>query len=506
MSISFSRYVEITSGVGAGAGVRQRDLIARLFTTNPLLPTGSFAEFESAADVGDYFGTSSDEYARAAFYFGFISKNIQRPQKISYARYVSADVAPQIYGRPGVQAVATWNAITSGSFSITLGEDSDIGPNTQVITGLNFSGAGSLTAVAAIIQAAIRSASVGSLWTAATVVWNSTRRSFDFVGGAVGDAVIAIAAGTGGTDIAGQLGWLTGAILSDGADAQSITDTLDESSAASDNFGSFLFMPTLTTDEIAQAATWNDLQNVKYQYMIRVTSSNASDINSEVIGLSGVGLTLAPISTEYPEMLPMAILAATNYQARNSVQNYMFQQATLTPSVTTNADANTYDALRVNYYGRTQTAGQIVEFYQRGTLSGLSVDPVDMNVYANEQWLKDAAGSAIMALLLAKARVSANTQGRNELMATVQSVINAALFNGTISIGKALNIQQKLYITEITGDELAWHQVQNIGYWLDCVIQSYVTTDSRTEYKAVYTLIYSKDDAIRKVEGTHILI
>ena len=27
-----------------------------------------------------------------------------------------------------------------------------------------------------------------------------------------------------------------------------------------------------------------------------------------------------------------------------------------------------------------------------------------------------------------------------------------------------------------------------------------------TEWKAVYTLIYSKDDAIRKVEGSHVLI
>ena len=61
-------------------------------------------------------------------------------------------------------------------------------------------------------------------------------------------------------------------------------------------------------------------------------------------------------------------------------------------------------------------------------------------------------------------------------------------------------------IGQLTGDENAWQQVARIGYWLDCVLQSYVTTDSRTEWKAVYTLIYSKDDAIRKVEGSHVLI
>jgi len=66
--------------------------------------------------------------------------------------------------------------------------------------------------------------------------------------------------------------------------------------------------------------------------------------------------------------------------------------------------------------------------------------------------------------------------------------------------------KDRLYVTDLTGDELAWHQVQNVGYWITCIIAQDVTTDGRTEYKAVYTLIYAKDDAIRKVEGIHVLI
>ena len=185
----------------------------------------------------------------------------------------------------------------------------------------------------------------------------------------------------------------------------------------------------------------------------------------------------------------------------------MFQQfAGLTPSVQTTADAATYDAIRVNYYGRTQTAGQFIDFYQRGVLTGLATAPTDQNVYANEQWLKDAAGAAIMTLLLSLGRVSANAQGRSQLVAILQSVIDRALFNGTISVGKTLNPTQKLYISELSGDDLAWHQVQNIGYWLDVNFEQVVAQDSSISFKAVYTLIYSKDDAIRKVEGTHVLI
>jgi len=168
--------------------------------------------------------------------------------------------------------------------------------------------------------------------------------------------------------------------------------------------------------------------------------------------------------------------------------------------------ATTLDNARVNYYGRTQTAGQFLDFFQRGVMMGLATDPVDMNTYANEMWFKDAAGAAIMSLLLSMARVSANSTGRGQLLAVLQSVIETATFNGTISLGKPLNVTQKLYITNLTGDAEAWQQVYRLGYWIDCVMQSYVTQDSRTEWKAVYTLIYSKDDAIRKVEGSHVLI
>ena len=73
-------------------------------------------------------------------------------------------------------------------------------------------------------------------------------------------------------------------------------------------------------------------------------------------------------------------------------------------------------------------------------------------------------------------------------------------------VQKTTSTRRNAEATNITGDELAWHQVQSIGYWVDCVIESYVTTDGRTEWKASYTLLYAKDDAIRSVDGSHILI
>lgn len=498
MAIAFIKYIDISSAVAGNSSVIARELIGRIMTTNPLLPIGTVMEADNADEVGQYFGTSSEEYFRAVQYFTFISKNITAPEKISYARYTLVDTAPLIYGgRLATGALASFQAISDGSFHLVIS-----GTDNQ-ISGLDFTAATSLADVASVIEAGINAES-GTMWTAATVVYDATRGAFNFTGGDVGAATITASAGTVGTNIFSLMKWATsnGAIYSDGADAQNIEDTVADSANISDNFGSFLFIPTLDLDQITSVAQWNSTQNVKYQYYVPVSIDDYSSYSAALIDIAGVGLTISDISGEYPEQLPMQIIAATNYDAQNAVQNYMFQQdASITPSVTDTATSNSLDDARVNYYGRTQSAGQLIDFYQRGYLMGGSTDPLDMNTYANEQWLKSAAGASLMTLLLTVGRVPANNTGRAQILNTLQDVINQALFNGSISVGKTLNQAQKLSISQITGDPDAWYQVQSIGYWIGCVI-----VQNGSDYEARYTLVYSKDDVIRKVVGSQILI
>lgn len=506
MAININRYVDITSGVGAGSAVPERELITRIFTTNNLVPPGVIAlEFESTAEVGEYFGFTSEEYDRAIYYFGWISKNITRPKKISFSRWVDTAVAPRIYGEIRTQTLSAWTSISNGSFKLT------ISGTTTSFTGVDFTGAASLTAVAALIQTEIRTGS-GTMLTAATVTWNSTRSSFDFVGGeAVATTNILVESGTTGTSIANQMGWLegTGLILANGSLAETITETLTTSAELSNNFGSFLFTTaaSLSLPEIVDAAVWNNTfpQNVSYMFLVPVTLALANDYYTDLIDYAGTAITIQEADDQYAEMFPGMIMAATDYNATNSVQNYMYQQTALTPSITTDALADTLDTIRINYYGLTQSAGRQLAFYQRGVLMGTITAPQDMNTYANEAWLKNAADSAIINLLLAAPQIPANIEGRGQLLGVLQGPISRALNNGTISVGKTLTDAQKLYITEVSGDSNAWHQVQNVGYWIDCVIIRVVDGDLVT-YEAAYTLIYSKDDTVRKVNGQHILI
>ncbi|HZZ80034.1 MAG TPA: DUF3383 family protein [Gemmataceae bacterium] len=505
MAISLSKYVDITSGVGAANNVPTRSLGALVITNNSLCPTGTKLDFTSAADVGDYFGTTSEEYARAVFYFGWVSKNITSPQVLSFY-FWNNDTATHdlIFGAPPIDSLVQFNSITAGQLTLTMGG------TTHTLTSIDLSAAGSLAAVATDITTAIQAYSAGGAqWTGATVTYDSTSGAFNLVSGSTGTDTIEIAAAPS-NDLAGPLGWLSSkTVLSNGTAAQTLPDLLDQLIDQTNNFGSFCFTNglALSLTTVEAAAEWNNSlnPNIQFIYSVPVTVANASSWAAALAEIGGVTLTLAPLATEYPEMVPMMILAATDYNAINAVQNYEFQEFNLTPSVTTNADYQTYTGLRINFYGQTQTAGQLIQFYQQGVMMGLAVDPLDQNTYANEIWLKDALGAALMNLLLALSQVPANNTGRAQVLATLQSVINVALQNGTISVGRTLTVQQQLYIAQVTGSSTAWQQVQNAGYWVGATIQSYMV-GGVTEYKIVYTLIYAKDDVIRLIEGSDILI
>ena len=72
-------------------------------------------------------------------------------------------------------------------------------------------------------------------------------------------------------------------------------------------------------------------------------------------------------------------------------------------------------------------------------------------------------------------------------------------------MGRTLTAQQRVFVGEQTGDPNAFQQVQTSGYWLDATIQQR-TVNNVVEFEIDYTLVYSKDDVVRRVQGSHIII
>lgn len=504
--ISMSRYINIISGVGAGAAVAQRQLILRLITQNNALPPGIVAEFANATAVGAYFGTTSEEYKRALAYFSFISKSIRSPQRISFARWVAAAIAPMIVGDTTAKNLSQWASVNAGKLTLNVG-------NTAYnLTGINAAGAPDLTSVAAILQTAIRAQTDPQL-TTATVTYNTNTNQFVLTGSVTGTGSITVTPTTDPADVSSLLGWGTsGSVNVAGQAADTPDQAVAKSAGISNNFGSFAFCTpsvALTNTQIEAIAQWNDAQNNAYMYCATTSLANLAALYALVKGFSGCGLNIlsTTLANDFVEQCEAEILAATDYTQPNATQNFMFYQfPNRNITVSDDTTANLADASRGNYIGVTQSAGQQLAFFQRGVLCGGSQAAVDMNTYANEMWLKSAFTAQIMSLLLNVQRVPANDQGKGMLLGVMQSIIDLARTNGVISYGKNISAVQQQYITQVTGSPVAWRQIQTIGYWLNITFSTITTTDGRTEWQANYTLLYSKDDAIRMVNGSDILI
>ena len=121
MAINIIKYVDITSGIGAGVAVARKEPIARIFSNNLLIPTSTVLEFSTADEVATYFGTTAEEYKRASFYFGSISKTVTIPNKISFYKYNAVDSNALIYGGKTQKALADFTAISDASFDLEIG-------------------------------------------------------------------------------------------------------------------------------------------------------------------------------------------------------------------------------------------------------------------------------------------------------------------------------------------------------------------------------------------------
>lgn len=496
MAIPQTKYVNIISAVGGTSQVSQRDLMGRIFTSNPLVPAGAVVEFSGGSStaltaVGNYFGTASTEYAFASKYFAYISRKGTTPQKISFAPHATSATSAVLYGAVKSAPLTSFTELTNAD--VTFKADN----TTFALTALNLASATSFAEVALIIQTAINTIADET----ATFAYDATLMRFVFSTVATGEGHTVEYATGSLASLLGMNEGNSGAILSDSSVAKTGLQALTESAELSNNFFSFAFLTSVSGEETA-IASWVKAQNVRYMWSLGVSSANASTMASSLSEYDGVGLTL-DVNGERAHFLPMAIAAAINYETANASVDFMYQQASgITASVQSQTDANAYDAIRVNYYGSTQQAGNLLSFYQNGVLLG---EISSMGVYTNEAWLKDAITTNLLNLRLSLDSLPANNTGLGYVKLAIQEIIEKALFNGVISVGKTLDATQKAYVAQLTGDATAWQSIQSIGYWLAAKVEKY-TEQGVEKYKVSYLLVYAKGDSINFIDGRDILI
>jgi hypothetical protein len=309
------------------------------------------------------------------------------------------------------------------------------------------------------------------------------------------------------------LGWLSPlTVYSPGSAIKTPLEAFVDAEQVTDSFGTVSFgngsliANIITVPQALELAQYIAAQNVKYQLYVQASKASAQDYEAALDAIQSVGGIINATPLEWKEALPMAAIAAINYNRRNATINLMYRQGPFTADVTADSEADVFDAMRVNYYGETASAGQKLAFFQRGYLWGGATAPLDMNVHANEQWLKAFLTARLLSLQLTLGRIPANNEGRGYIRGVVMEGVNQAKLNGTILMGKELSVAQQIAVTSLTGDPDAWRDVQIQGFWLDVVIVQVNGPSNVTEYVAQYTLAYSKNDVVRKIEGSHNLV
>lgn len=482
MPISQKNYVNIISQAGGGSAVARRDLMGRVFSDSVLLPIGDVMEFVGGPtialeSVGEYFGLTSAEYQFAQKYFAYRTKKGSKANKISFAR-LSTEAKPATVVSSKDFTLSELKSITNGELTM------NISGTTVDETGLNFSGATSFADIATILNTAFSGDGI-------SFEYNETLGRF--VGSTTATGAEATIDEVGG-DVMVAMGFT---IISNGADAHTAAQSVIDSANVSTNFFGIYVLGDLTSGDVLGIAQWVNTQNVKYMYSITVSEYTAESYAELLKDYDGICLTLGKDDT-MAGFMPIAGVAATNYNSVNGAIDMMYQYFDTTPSVTTNADKLAYDALKVNYYGQTEQAGNYVSFYQNGVLQG-SISKI--GIYANEAWLKDAFVADILNLRLSLDSLPANQTGVGMVMGVMTNTINQALENGVMLAGKTLNQTQKDYITNLTGDDSAWQKVQMAGYYLTAEL-----VQDGDDYKVSFLCVYSKGDSINFVDGTDILI
>lgn len=458
MSIPASELVDILPRV-IGGGLNGIEENGVFLTTSSLVPTGVAYPFADSDSVGDYFGTNNAEYSLSVNYFTADINKQKLPSVLYFYKYIGAAVAAWIRGATLNNTLAEFQTITDGALNIAVN-------GTEVtLTGINLSEANSYSAIAQEIQTALTAVSAG-----ATVTYNSLFNAFVVTSGTTGEASTIAYPTTpdAGTDLAVymQLYELNGAILSQGSDAQSVIENMQNLTLSTLNWVSFMPIFQETDDQKLEFANWTNSQGTRFIYTAievngnALVPNNASSFAQQVRDYFGV---LNIYNTKAVGAFAMGVIASTDYARTNGRKTLAYRSQTgLASSISDRTSARALLANGYNFYGDYATASDQFVSFQNGQISG----PARWaDTYAGQIWLKASLQAVWLTLMQNANTLPFNEVGYSSVRTASLDTINAALNNGIIVPGVTLSQTQKDQVEREAGFDIS-ESLFNQGWYL----------------------------------------
>ena len=491
MGISANQIVQVLPRILTGTG---NDLVFNglVLDENTIIPSGKAISFSSADSVGEYFGTASDEYAMASIYFGGYNNSQIKPSLLYFYRLNPNGASPFVRGESLTTATAlvALKAISAGTLTVS------VTGNEYELTGLDFSGATSLSDVANTVQTALVSAGA----TDATVSFSSVNNAFTIDAGVVGeDQSITVPTGTAAVAMGFNDETAT---VSAGSDAQTVVDTMTALTSQFQNFVTFTTLDEPSDDDALSLAQWASAQasaGTMYLYVCWDSSKANLDANSttviaEQLKSANVGATCVVYPDNKKAAFIMGTAASIAWDQRNGTLTFKFKaQDGLAADIDNTQHAVALEQHSVNFMGNYATRNDNFVFLANGEMLG-QYSWID--TYLNATWLCNSAQVQLMSMFQSNRRIPYNEAGYAIIRANLRDVIDRAVNNGVINPGVTLSNAQKSQLTQELGGDFSDEIYQN-GYYIQVLD---ATANARQQRQSPpCNLVYTYGGAVHRL-------
>lgn len=430
-ALSISRLVNIQVNIApAGAQSQNISTLLILGSSSVIDTVERYRSYSGITGVAADFGTTAPEYLAALLYF----EQTPQPTTLQIGRWAQSAVAGLLRCAPlsaTYSAIAAWNAITAGSFEVSL----DGTPH--AISGLNFGAQTNLNGVASVITTAVNAASSG-----ATCVYDSVFNRFYITSGTTGaSSLVGFISATGsGTDISAAMGGLStssGAYMAPGMLAET---ALAAATLFDTNYGQNWYALTVCgaadSDHTAiapfiEAATNKHIYGVSTQEGGVLSSVSTTDI---AYLLQAAGYTRSIVqyssSTPYSVCSLLGRILTVNYSANNTVITLMYKQEPgIVPENLNVTQINALEAKNANVFVSYNNNTAIIE---RGTVAaGEFLDTI-----IGVDWLALGMQTDLYnALYTSPTKIPQTDAGNNMLVNVMEARCHQGVVNGLLAPG-----------------------------------------------------------------------
>jgi hypothetical protein len=453
MTIPASDIVTINPAV-IDSGGNPLSLNSVFMTKSEDLPAGGVRSFSSALAVKSFFGASSDEYAQAQVYFLGYDNSTIKPSTLFFGPFVDEDRAAWIQsGSLLGTTLAQLQAMGSGTLIATVDGVSETSSTIALGSATSFSDA----------AARITTAFGG----AATCSWSAETATFKIFSTTTG-ASSTITHCTGTLAASLKFTSATGAILSQGAAADTPATAMDAVYANSQNWATFLTLWEPDIDGKTDFATWCNSKNQRLLYIAWDTDEQAIvNASTESFGYLAKTAEYDAVMCVYNTVELASFAAATvasiDFSRLNGRITLAFKsQSGFTATVTDQQVAQNLEENGYSFYGIYATANDRFNFLYNGQISGkwLWADTYVNQIYMNSQFQL-----ALMTLLTNVGSIPYTESGYALIRAAMIDPIQSALNFGGIRAGVSLSEQQKALVNGAAGVDAA-QVIEQQGYYL----------------------------------------